>query len=48
MTKQIAQASLNNDSKPLDVMISLLKGLKSAWEEAMGKEHSKKVNRALA
>jgi flagellar protein FliS len=49
MTKQISKASLSNDSKHLEIVIELLKGLKEAWEQAVKKENANnKTSKALA
>jgi flagellar secretion chaperone FliS len=39
MTKQLSKATLDNDTKAVDIVIDLLKGLKEAWEQAVKKEN---------
>jgi flagellar protein FliS len=41
MLDQVFTANLNNDTKPLDVVISLLRPLYRAWEEAITAERER-------
>lgn len=38
MTKQLSKATLDNNTKSLEVVIELLRGLRGAWGEAVKKE----------